>query len=74
MTGEWPPQRLPVPLERIAQRAQGWNVTISNREINVTMSYKAVYPDEVIEAHRVFIACRHATRSGEEFRIPPDEE
>ena len=43
-------------------------------DINVTMGYKAVYPEEVINAHRAFIARRRATRPGEEYRIPTDEE
>ena len=43
-------------------------------DINVTMGYKAVYPEEVINAHRAFIARRRATRPGEEYRIPSDAE
>jgi hypothetical protein len=31
-----------------------------HRDINVTMGYKAVYPEEVINAHRAFIARRRA--------------
>jgi hypothetical protein len=42
--------------------------------INVTMGYKAVYPEEVINAHRAFIARRRATRPGEEYRVPSDAE
>jgi len=38
------------------------------------MGYKAVYPEEVINAHRAFIARRRATRPGEEYRIPSDAE
>lgn len=38
------------------------------------MGYLAVYPREVIEAHRAFIARRRATRPGEEYRTPTDEE
>jgi hypothetical protein len=38
------------------------------------MGYKAVYPDEAIEAHRAFIARRRATRPSEEYRTPTDEE
>jgi integrase len=38
-------------------------VIAGHRDINVTMGYKAVYPDEAIEAHRAFIArSRHARR------------
>lgn len=45
-----------------------------HRDINVTMGYKAVYPDEVITAHRAFIARRRALRPSEEYRTPTDEE
>ena len=43
-------------------------------DINVTMGYKAIYPEEVINAHRAFIARRRATRPGEEYRVPSDAE
>src|SRR5271169_4879014 len=43
-------------------------------DINVTMGYKAVYPEEVINAHRAFIARRRATRPSQEYRVPSDEE
>jgi adenylate kinase len=33
-----------------------------HRVIDTTMGYLAVYPREVIEAHRAFIARRRATR------------
>jgi hypothetical protein len=45
-----------------------------HRDINVTMGYKAVYPEEVINGHRAFIARRRALRPGEEYRVPSDEE
>src|SRR5260221_7134759 len=45
-----------------------------HRDISVTMGYKAVYPEEVINAHRAFIARRRATRPGEEYRVPSDQE
>ena len=45
-----------------------------HRDINVTMGYKAVYPEEVITAHRAFIARRRALRPSEEYRTPTDEE
>jgi hypothetical protein len=45
-----------------------------HRDINTTMGYKAVYPEEVINAHRAFIARRRALRPGEEYRTPTDEE
>jgi hypothetical protein len=38
------------------------------------MGYKTVYPQEVIDGHRAFIARRRALRPGEEYRTPTDEE
>jgi Phage integrase family len=43
-------------------------------DINTTMGYKAVYPEEVINGHRAFIARRRALRPGEEYRTPTDAE
>jgi hypothetical protein len=45
-----------------------------HRDINTTMGYKAVYPEEVINGHRAFIARRRALRPHEEYRTPTDEE
>ena len=45
-----------------------------HRDINTTMGYKAVYPEEVINGHRAFIARRRALRPSEEYRAPTDEE
>ena len=45
-----------------------------HRDINTTMGYKAVYPEEAINGHRAFIARRRALRPAEEYRIPTDEE
>ena len=45
-----------------------------HRDINVTMGYKAVYPDEAINAHRAFIARRRALRPTEEYRPATDAE
>ena len=45
-----------------------------HRDINTTMGYKAVYPEEVINGHRAFIARRRATRPSEEYRTPTDDE
>jgi hypothetical protein len=45
-----------------------------HRDINTTMGYKAVYPEEVINSHRAFIARRRALRPSEEYRTPTDEE
>jgi hypothetical protein len=45
-----------------------------HRDINTTMGYKAVYPEEVISGHRAFIARRRSLRPGEEYRTPSEEE
>ncbi len=45
-----------------------------HHDINTTMGYKAVYPEEVINNHRAFIARRRALRPSEEYRSPTDEE
>jgi len=42
--------------------------------INTTMGYKAVYPEEVINGHRAFLARRRAQRPSQEYRTPTDEE
>ena len=49
-------------------------VIAGHRDINVTMGYKAVYPEEAIRAHRAFLARRRALRPTEEYRVPTDEE
>jgi hypothetical protein len=38
------------------------------------MGYKAVYPDEAIQAHLAFLSRRRALSPGEEYRIPTDSE
>ncbi len=53
---------------RIAQ------LLLGHADINVTMGYKAVYPEEAIRAHRAFIARRRQLRPSEEYRTPTDEE
>ena len=45
-----------------------------HRDINTTMDYKAVYPDEVINGHRAFIARRRALRPSAEYRVPTEQE
>ena len=45
-----------------------------HKDINTTMGYKTVYPEEVINGHRAFIARRRAARPDEEYRTPTDEE
>jgi hypothetical protein len=49
-------------------------VIAGHRDINVTMGYKAVYPEESIQSHLAFLARRRALRPTEEYRIPTDEE
>ncbi|MGH3803566.1 MAG: tyrosine-type recombinase/integrase, partial [Pseudonocardiaceae bacterium] len=49
-------------------------VVAGHRDINVTMGYKAVYPDEAIEAHHAFLARRRSLRPTEEYRVPTDAE
>jgi len=39
-----------------------------HRDINTTMGYKAVYPEEAINGHRAFIARRRALRPAEEYQ------
>src|ERR1019366_5958286 len=43
-----------------------------HRDINTTMGYKAVYPEEVINGHRAFITRRRALRPAGEYRVPTD--
>jgi integrase-like protein len=45
-----------------------------HRDINTTMGYKAVYPEEAVNGHRAFIARRRALRPAEEYRTPTDAE
>lgn len=47
---------------------------LGHRNINTTMGYKAVYPEEAINGHRAFIARRRALRPSEEYRTPTDAE
>ncbi len=49
-------------------------VIAGHRDINVTMGYKAVYPEEAIQAHLAFLARRRALRPSEEYRAPTDQE
>jgi integrase len=49
-------------------------IICGHASIQTTLGYKAIYPAEAIEAHRAFIARRRATRPGEEYRTPTDEE
>ena len=45
-----------------------------HRDINVTLGYKAVYPDEAIAAHLAFLARRRALRPTDEYRAPTEQE
>ncbi|MEZ0095256.1 tyrosine-type recombinase/integrase [Streptacidiphilus sp. EB129] len=49
-------------------------IIAGHRDLNVTMGYKAVYPEEAIQAHLAFLARRRSLRPGEEYRVPSDEE
>jgi integrase len=49
-------------------------VIAGHRDINVTLGYKATYPDEAIQAHLAFLARRRALRPTEEYRSPTDAE
>jgi Phage integrase family len=49
-------------------------IIAGHRNINVTLGYKAVYPDEAIQAHLAFLARRRAQRPSEEYRTPTDAE
>ena len=49
-------------------------VIVGHRDINVTISYKAVYPEEAIQAHLAFLARRRALRPTDEYRVPSDAE
>jgi hypothetical protein len=45
-----------------------------HRDITVTLGYKAVYPDEAIQAHLAFLTRRRSLRPSEEYRVPTDAE
>ena len=47
---------------------------LGHKDINTTMGYKAVYPEEAITSHRAFIARRRELRPSEEYRSPTDSE
>jgi len=49
-------------------------VIAGHRDINVTMGYKAVYPEEAIQAHLAFLARRRALRPSEEYRAITEQE
>lgn len=47
---------------------------VGHQDLQVTMGYKAVYPEEAIQAHLAFLARRRSLRPSEEYRTPTDEE
>jgi hypothetical protein len=49
-------------------------IIAGHRDINVTMGYKAVYPEEAVQAHLAFLARRRSLRPTDEYRTPTDEE
>jgi hypothetical protein len=49
-------------------------IIAGHRDVNVTIGYKAVYPDEAIQAHLAFLARRRTLRPSEEYRTPTDDE
>ncbi|WP_162794056.1 hypothetical protein [Streptomyces paludis] len=57
-------------MDLMIQQAQGE----AFRQFQYPTPPLAVYPAETIEAHRAFIARRRASRPGEEYRIPTEEE
>ncbi|WP_245402049.1 site-specific integrase [Nocardia albiluteola] len=49
-------------------------ILLGRNDINTTMGYKTVYPEEAISGHRAFIARRRPLRQTEEYRTPTDAE
>jgi integrase len=49
-------------------------VIAGHQDINVTLGYKAVYPEEAIQAHLAFLARRRSLRPSDEYRTPTDDE
>jgi hypothetical protein len=47
---------------------------LGHKDINTTIGYYTVYPQEVINGHRAFIARRRVLRPSEEYRTPTDQE
>ena len=47
-------------------------VIAGHQDINVTLGYKAIYPEEAIQAHLAFLARRRGLRPTEEYRVPTD--
>jgi site-specific recombinase XerD len=49
-------------------------ILLGHKDINTTMGYKAVYPEEAINGHRAFIARRRGLRPSQEYRQPTNAE
>jgi Phage integrase family len=49
-------------------------VLVGHRDLKVTMAYKAVYPEEAIQAHLAFLSRRRSLRPTDEYRAPTDQE
>ena len=49
-------------------------VIAGHKDINTTMGYKAVYPEEAIQSHLAFLARRRAQRPTDEYRVPSEKE
>jgi hypothetical protein len=49
-------------------------IIAGHQDINVTLGYKAVYPEEAIQAHLAFLARRRSLRPSEEYRTPTEAE
>ena len=47
---------------------------LGHKDINTTMGYKAIYPEEAISSHRAFITRRRGLRPSEEYRSPTEQE
>lgn len=47
---------------------------LGHKDINTTMGYKAIYPEEAIRSHRAFITRRRELRPSEEYRSPTEAE
>jgi integrase len=49
-------------------------VIAGHNDINTTIGYKAVYPEQAIQSHLAFLARRRAQRPSDEYRVPSEEE
>ncbi len=47
---------------------------LGHKDINTTMGYKAIYPEEAIRSHRAFITRRRELRPSEEYRSQSESE